>query len=257
MLFVVTYFLFSTYKYFHHGFINSNFESFSIANDRIRFKNQGYLDSLKDSVEHKTYNINHGTTVEIVWTVLPAIILLLIAVPSFALLYAMDEIIDPVLTIKVIGHQWYWSYEYSDYSIVNLSEDNNYESDSKNFTSKVLPETLVKFDSYMVHEAELNTGDLRLLKTDMPLFVPKNTHIRLLITSSDVLHSWAVPSFGVKVDAVPGRLNQTSIYVKNTGTFYGQCSELCGVNHAFMPIEVYVVNPIQFYNYVYIYFKNI
>jgi heme/copper-type cytochrome/quinol oxidase subunit 2 len=90
----------------------------------------------------------------------------------------------------------------------------------------------------------------------MPLFLPKNTHIRLLVTSSDVLHSWAVPSFGVKIDAVPGRLNQTSIYVKNTGTFYGQCSELCGVNHAFMPIEVYVVNPIHFYNYIYIYFKS-
>jgi cytochrome c oxidase subunit 2 len=113
-----------------------------------------------------------------------------------------------------------------------------------------------KFDSYMIHEAELNVGDFRLLKTDMPLFLPKNTHIRLLITSSDVLHSWAVPSFGVKVDAVPGRLNQTSIYLKNIGTFYGQCSELCGVNHAFMPIEVYVVNPVQFYNYVYLYFKN-
>ena len=120
----------------------------------------------------------------------------------------------------------------------------------------IIPETTIKFDSYMVHEAELNVGDLRLLKTDMPLFLPKNTHIRLLITSSDVLHSWAVPAFGVKVDAVPGRLNQTSLYLKNTGTFYGQCSELCGVNHAFMPIEVYVVNPVHFYNYVYIYFKN-
>jgi heme/copper-type cytochrome/quinol oxidase subunit 2 len=124
------------------------------------------------------------------------------------------------------------------------------------FDAVTIPETTIKFDSYMVHEAELNLGDLRLLKTDMPLFLPKNTHIRLLITSSDVLHSWAVPSFGVKVDAVPGRLNQTSLYLKNTGTFYGQCSELCGVNHAFMPIEVYVVNPIHFYNYIYIYFKN-
>jgi heme/copper-type cytochrome/quinol oxidase subunit 2 len=90
----------------------------------------------------------------------------------------------------------------------------------------------------------------------MPLFLPKNTHVRLLITSSDVLHSWAVPAFGVKLDAVPGRLNQTSLYLKNTGTFYGQCSELCGVNHAFMPIEVYVVNPINFYQYIYVYFKN-
>jgi heme/copper-type cytochrome/quinol oxidase subunit 2 len=115
----------------------------------------------------------------------------------------------------------------------------------------------MRFDSYMVHEDDLNIGDLRLLKTDAPLFLPKNTHIRILITSSDVLHSRAVPAFGVKVDAVPGRLNQTSLYIKNTGTFYGQCSELRGVNHAFMPIEVYVIPPVHFYNYVYLCLKDI
>jgi cytochrome c oxidase subunit 1 len=277
ILFVVGYLLFSTYKKFYYGSLNNDLpesKGISLFDSLIT----GYKENLLFNVTNRTYNINHGTTIEIIWTILPAFILLFIAVPSFALLYAMDEIIDPVLTVKVIGHQWYWSYEYSDYSIVYANRMLDYDSVDRFaamemmykdmgylkdrsllsylYIPMVVPETTIKFDSYMIHEAELNLGDLRLLKTDMPLFLPKNTHIRLLITSSDVLHSWAVPSFGVKVDAVPGRLNQTSLYLKNTGTFYGQCSELCGVNHAFMPIEVYVVNPIYFYNYVYIYFKN-
>jgi len=277
ILFVVGYLLFSTYKKFYYGSLNNDLpesKGISLFSSLIT----GYKENLLFNVNNRTYNINHGTTIEIIWTILPAFILLFIAVPSFALLYAMDEIIDPVLTVKVIGHQWYWSYEYSDYSVVYSNRMLDYDSVDRFaamemmykdmgylkdrsllsylYIPMVIPETTIKFDSYMIHEAELNLGDLRLLKTDMPLFLPKNTHIRLLITSSDVLHSWAVPSFGVKVDAVPGRLNQTSLYLKNTGTFYGQCSELCGVNHAFMPIEVYVVNPIYFYNYVYIYFKN-
>jgi cytochrome c oxidase subunit 1 len=277
ILFVVGYLLLSTYKKFYYGGMNSDLpesKDISLFSSLIA----SYKDNLLFNVKNRTYNINHGTTIEIIWTILPAFVLLFIAIPSFALLYAMDEIIDPVLTVKVIGHQWYWSYEYSDYSVVYANKLTDYDSIDrfatlemmykdmgylKNrsllsylYTPIVIPETTIKFDSYMIHEAELNIGDLRLLKTDMPLFLPKNTHIRLLITSSDVLHSWAVPSFGVKVDAVPGRLNQTSLYLKNTGTFYGQCSELCGVNHAFMPIEVYVVNPVYFYNYVYIYFKN-
>jgi len=277
ILFVVGYLLYSTYKKFYYGSLNNDLpesKDISLFDSLIAT----YKESLLFNVTNRTYNINHGTTIEIIWTILPAFILLFIAVPSFALLYAMDEIIDPVLTVKVIGHQWYWSYEYSDYSVVYSSRLNEFDSIDRFaamemmykdmgylkdrsllsylYIPMVVPETTIKFDSYMIHEAELNIGDLRLLKTDMPLFLPKNTHIRLLITSSDVLHSWAVPSFGVKVDAVPGRLNQTSLYLKNTGTFYGQCSELCGVNHAFMPIEVYVVNPVHFYNYVYIYFKN-
>ncbi len=277
ILFVVGYLLLSTYRKFYYGGLNNDLpESKSISVFATLVNT--YKENLSFNVVNRTYNINHGTTIEIIWTILPAFILLFIAVPSFALLYAMDEIIDPVLTVKVIGHQWYWSYEYSDYSVVYSNKLFDYDSIDRFaamemmykdmgylkdrsllsylYIPMVIPETTIKFDSYMIHEAELNMGDLRLLKTDMPLFLPKNTHIRLLITSSDVLHSWAVPSFGVKVDAVPGRLNQTSLYLKNTGTFYGQCSELCGVNHAFMPIEVYVVNPIYFYNYVYIYFKN-
>ena len=269
ILFIVGYLLYSTHKFFYWGDLNketgilSQFSSLALQN---------YKKSLAFLVNNRIYNINHGTTIEIIWTIFPAVVLLFIAIPSFALLYAMDEIIDPVLTIKVIGHQWYWSYEYADFKqidvdfrkvINNMFLTGLFGLPYPVFWTKLhtIPPAqavteILKFDSYMVHEAELNPGDLRLLKTDMPLFLPRNTHIRLLITSSDVLHSWAVPSFGVKVDAVPGRLNQTSIYVKNNGTFYGQCSELCGVNHAFMPIEVYVTDPIDFYNYVYLYFKN-
>mmetsp|Transcript_37378 Transcript_37378/g.63663 ORF Transcript_37378/g.63663 Transcript_37378/m.63663 type:complete len:283 (+) Transcript_37378:272-1120(+) len=170
----------------------------------------------KDSRDQFT----HATTVEIFWTVVPAIVLMVIAVPSFALLYSMDEMLDPALTIKVLGHQWYWSYEYSDYN--HLTETN----------------TGINFDSYMIADDDLGRGLLRLLEVDNRILLPVKTHIRVLVTAADVLHSWAVPSFGVKVDACPGRLNQTTLFIKKTGVFYGQCSELCGTNHGFMPICV-------------------
>jgi heme/copper-type cytochrome/quinol oxidase subunit 2 len=147
---------------------------------------------------------------------------MVIAVPSFALLYSLEEIIDPAITIKAVGHQWYWSYEYSDYA----GEDG--ES--------------IQFDSYMVPEDELEPGQLRLLEVDNRVVLPTNTHIRVLVTAADVLHCWAVPSLGVKMDAVPGRLNQASMYIQRPGVFYGQCSEICGVNHAFMPIVVEAVS---------------
>lgn len=167
--------------------------------------------------------VSHHTTLEIIWTIVPAIILILIAIPSFALLYAMDEIDNPKLTIKSIGHQWYWSYEYRDL---------------------VFGQTASKgFDSYMVLEEDLPKGGLRLLEVDNSLVLPINTQIRLLVTSSDVLHSWAVPSFGVKIDACPGRLNQVGVFINRTGVFYGQCSELCGLNHSFMPIKVIAYDP--------------
>jgi cytochrome c oxidase subunit 2 len=169
-------------------------------------------------------NFTHATTVEIVWTVVPAMILMVIAVPSFALLYSMDEMLDPAITLKVVGHQWYWSYEYSDYN--HLTEEN----------------TGINFDSYMIADDDLTVGSLRLLEVDNRVVLPANTHIRVLITAADVLHSWAIPSFGVKVDACPGRLNQTTLFIKKTGVFYGQCSELCGTNHGFMPICVEAVN---------------
>ncbi|YP_001874757.1 cytochrome c oxidase subunit 2 (mitochondrion) [Hemiselmis andersenii] len=170
--------------------------------------------------------ITHGTTIEIVWTVTPSLILMVIAIPSFALLYSIDEVVDPSVTLKVIGHQWFWSYEYSD--MANEFEQPN------------------AFDSYMVAEDDLEPGQLRLLEVDNRVVLPVKTHIRVLVTSSDVLHSWAVPSLGVKMDACPGRLNQVSVFIKREGVFYGQCSELCGVNHAFMPIVVEGV-PIEKY----------
>jgi len=167
-------------------------------------------------------NITHGTTIEIVWTVTPSIILMVIAVPSFALLYSIDEVIDPAITLKVIGHQWYWSYEYSDYSDIDGNS--------------------ISFDSYMVADDDLEQGQLRLLEVDNRVILPANTHIRALVTAVDVLHSWAIPSLGVKMDACPGRLNQVSMFIKREGTFYGQCSEICGVQHGFMPIVVQAVS---------------
>jgi len=162
--------------------------------------------------------IIHGTTIEIAWTVTPSLILMVIAVPSFALLYSMDEIVDPSITLKAIGHQWYWTYEYSDYT---ASDDQS-----------------IVFDSYMIPEDDLELGQLRLLEVDNRVVLPVNTHVRVIVTAADVLHSWGVPSLGVKCDAVPGRLNQTSLFLKREGVFYGQCSELCGANHGFMPIVV-------------------
>jgi cytochrome c oxidase subunit 2 len=163
---------------------------------------------------------------EIVWTITPSIILLLIAVPSFALLYSMDEVIDPTITFKAIGHQWYWSYEYSDY-----------------ISSKGVN---IIFDSYMVPTEELKLGQFRLLEVDNQAVLPIYTHVRLLVTATDVLHSWAVPSLGVKIDCVPGRLNQVSLFIKKEGLYFGQCSELCGVNHGFMPISIRAVEPSEF-----------
>nr|BCO16532.1 cytochrome oxidase subunit2 [Geckolepis petiti] len=151
--------------------------------------------------------------VETVWTVLPAIILILIALPSLRILYLMDEISNPHLTIKAIGHQWYWSYEYTDY------ED-------------------LLFDSYMTQTPNLLPGTPRLLDTDHNMVVPTNSPIRVLVTAEDVLHSWAIPALGIKTDAIPGRLNQTMFTSSRPGLFYGQCSEICGSNHSFMPIVV-------------------
>lgn len=181
--------------------------------------------------------ITHGTALEIIWTITPSFILILIAVPSFGLLYAMDEVLNPSITFKAIGHQWYWSYEYSDYSYVILHDENTSEYINR----------IVAFDSNLIYEDELKFGEARLLTTDNSVVLPTDTHIRVIITSQDVLHSWAVPSLGIKIDAVPGRLNQGFLFIKREGIFYGQCSELCGVNHGFMPI---VIKAVDFNNYV-------
>jgi len=168
-------------------------------------------------ISHKY--IIHGTELELIWTITPAVILMLMAFPSFQLLYLMDEVVEPGITLKVIGKQWYWSYEYSDYAPAKIS-----------------------FDSYMVPESDLKLGDYRQLEVDNRVIVPVDTHVRVIATASDVLHSWAVPSLGVKMDCVPGRLNQTSFIALREGTYYGQCSEVCGVNHSSMPIVVQAVS---------------
>nr|BAN70252.1 cytochrome c oxidase subunit II [Chrysomallon squamiferum] len=161
--------------------------------------------------------IVEGQEIETIWTILPGIILLFLALPSLRLLYLLDEILDCSLTIKTVGHQWYWSYEYSDF--LNL-----------------------EFDSYMLPTEELGPGEFRLLDVDNRMVVPTETSVRLLITSADVIHSWAVPSLGIKTDAIPGRLNQTSFFIKYPGVYYGQCSEICGANHSFMPIVLEAVS---------------
>jgi len=186
-----------------------------------------FFDATKNPIPSK---IIHGTVLEIVWTVTPCFVLMIIAIPSFALLYSMDEIVDPSLTLKTIGHQWYWTYEYSDYSTATGQN--------------------IIFDSYMTPTDDLEEGQLRLLEVDNRVILPLENHIRVLITAADVLHSWAMPSLGVKCDAVPGRLNQTSIFINRPGVFYGQCSELCGVNHGFMPIVIEGVNLDCFGNWI-------
>nr|NP_149947.1 cytochrome c oxidase subunit II [Episoriculus fumidus]AAK71085.1 cytochrome c oxidase subunit II [Episoriculus fumidus] len=168
-----------------------------------------------------TTKLTHTSTmdaqaVETIWTILPAIILILIALPSLRILYMMDEINNPTLTVKTVGHQWYWSYEYTDYDELN-------------------------FDSYMIPTTELKPGDLRLLEVDNRAVLPMEMTVRVLITSEDVLHSWAVPSLGLKTDAIPGRLNQTTLLATRPGLYYGQCSEICGSNHSFMPIVLELV----------------
>ena len=166
----------------------------------------------------------HNTMIEVVWTLIPVLILIVIAFPSFKLLYMMDVTPKADLTIKAVGNQWYWTYEYPDQDI--------------------------RFDSNMVPEDKLKPGQLRLFEVDNRVVVPAHTNIRLITTSTDVVHSWAVPAFGVKKDSVPGRLNETWFHVKQPGIYYGQCSELCGVKHGFMPIVVEVVSKADFDKWV-------
>nr|ALO71098.1 cytochrome c oxidase subunit 2 [Pselaphinae sp. 9 EF-2015] len=152
-----------------------------------------------------------GQMIELIWTILPAFTLIFIALPSLRLLYLLDEINNPMLTVKTIGHQWYWSYEYNDFQ-------------------------KIEFDSYMIPMNENNISDFRLLDVDNRMVIPYNSQIRMMVTAADVLHSWTIPSISVKIDATPGRLNQVSFFMNRTGIFFGQCSEICGANHSFMPI---------------------
>ena len=183
-----------------------------------------YFVETKSPISHKY--LNHGTLIELIWTITPALILVAIAFPSFRLLYLLDEVISPTITIKVVGHQWYWSYEYCDY----ITESGE----------------AIEFDSYMVPDSDLELGQFRLLEVDNKMVVPVDCHVRVIVTASDVLHSYAVPSLGLKLDAVPGRLNQVSFLIERTGIFYGQCSEICGVWHGFMPIAIEAVSTQDF-----------
>ena len=170
-------------------------------------------------------NFTHNTTVQVLWTVIPVIILVIIAIPSFKLLYKADRTSEPEMTLKVTGNQWYWSYEYPDNGDIN-------------------------FDSNLLEGKDLPEGAPRLLETDNKVVLPVDTNIRILVTASDVLHNWAVPAFGIKIDTIPGRLRETWVRITKEGTYYGQCSELCGVRHAYMPIQVQAVSKEKFQAWV-------
>ena len=167
-------------------------------------------------ISHKY--LNHGTLIELIWTITPAVILMLIAFPSFKLLYLMDEVSDPSMSVLAEGHQWYWSYQYPDFL------DSNDE--------------FIEFDSYIVPDSDLEEGTLRMLEVDNRVILPELTHVRFIITAGDVIHSFACPALGIKCDAYPGRLNQVSVFINREGVFYGQCSEICGILHSSMPIVI-------------------
>ncbi|CCA41175.2 unnamed protein product (mitochondrion) [Komagataella phaffii CBS 7435] len=174
--------------------------------------------------------MNHGQLMEMVWTTLPAVMLLMMAFPSFMLLYLCDEVMSPAMTIKAMGLQWYWKYEYSDF----MNDDGE----------------MVEFESYVMPEELLEDGQLRLLDVDASVVVPVDTHIRFMVSSADVIHDFCVPALGVKVDASPGRLNQTSALIQREGVYYGQCSELCGVMHSAMPMKMEAVSLYEFMNWL-------
>lgn len=175
--------------------------------------------------------VNHGTLVELIWTITPALILILIAFPSFKLLYLMDEVMDPALVIYGEGHQWYWSYQYPDFTNV----DDEY----------------IEFDSYIVPESDLEEGTLRMLEVDNRVIIPELTHTRFVVSGADVIHSFACPALGIKTDAYPGRLNQSSVYLNREGTYFGQCSEICGILHSSMPIAIQSVSLNKFLYWLY------
>lgn len=164
--------------------------------------------------------------VETVWTILPAVILFILAIPSLRLLYTIDELPKPQVSLKAIGHQWYWSYEYTDFK------------------------NTVQFDSYIIPTEDLLPGQFRLLEVDNRVVLPYKIDIRILVTAADVIHSWAIPSLGIKLDGIPGRLNQVGITINHAGVYYGQCSEICGANHTFMPIAIEVVDYKTFLDWI-------
>jgi len=175
--------------------------------------------------------LNHGTLIELIWTITPALILILIAFPSFKLLYLMDEVTDPNLSVTVEGHQWYWSYQYVDF----LNSDDEF----------------IEYDSYLIPESDLEKGGLRMLEVDNRIILPELTHTRFMVSAADVIHSFACPALGIKCDAYPGRLNQMSIFINRLGVFYGQCSEICGILHSSMPLVFQSTDLPTFLNWLY------
>nr|WLE65043.1 cytochrome c oxidase subunit II [Aphidius gifuensis]WLE65173.1 cytochrome c oxidase subunit II [Aphidius gifuensis]WLE65199.1 cytochrome c oxidase subunit II [Aphidius gifuensis]WLE65680.1 cytochrome c oxidase subunit II [Aphidius gifuensis]WLE65693.1 cytochrome c oxidase subunit II [Aphidius gifuensis] len=169
--------------------------------------------------------IMHNQLLELIWTLIPMLILVFMAIPSLKILYMVEEIINPFMTLNILGHQWYWSYEYVDF---------------KNLL----------FDSFMIQDNFIDLGNYRLLEVDNHLIIPYNMNIRFLVSSVDVIHSWAISSLGIKVDATPGRVNQIMSNLNRVGIFYGQCSEICGLNHSFMPIVLESTNLLFFFNWV-------
>jgi len=196
-------------------------------------------------IEYRYY-FYADVTLEFLWTLFPSIILCFLAIPSFGLLYSIEKVAAPELTIKVIGHQWYWEYQYSDYMIFDETVKINKDGKIYNVNFKPKDEDNYIIESYMINDADLPLGGLRLLEVDNKLMLPVNTAIRLLITSEDVLHAWAVPALGIKMDACPGRLNEIIINIRDIGAYFGQCSELCGWYHGFMPIAIQSVTPEDF-----------
>nr|AJO61893.1 cytochrome c oxidase subunit II [Whitmania acranulata]WDA96197.1 cytochrome c oxidase subunit II [Whitmania acranulata] len=203
----------------------SSFHDYMILTMILVLSVIGYVLILLMSGVYTDRYILEAQEVETIWTIIPAVILIMMAVPSIQILYMVDEVVDPKLTIKVIGHQWYWSYQYGDFPHIS-------------------------FDSYMLPIDELDVYDYRLLEVDNRLVLPMKQEIRMVVTSADVIHSWAVPSLGVKLDAIPGRLNQVSMYMMKPGVYYGQCSEICGVNHSFMPISIESISSTDFIQWV-------
>jgi cytochrome c oxidase subunit 2 len=185
------------------------------------------------NIEYRYYFYS-DVKLEFVWTLFPSLILFLLAIPSFGLLFSVEKVSAPELTVKIIGHQWYWEYQYMDYiNFKQIISTNDYTFIYKNKT-----EDNYIIESYMINDEDLEMGQYRLLEVDKKLILPIDTSIRFLITSDDVLHSWAIPSLGIKVDACPGRINEIIIQIRDLGIYYGQCSELCGWYHGFMPIVI-------------------
>ena len=178
--------------------------------------------SKKNPTPSKT---THNVSIEIIWTMIPLFIVMAIAIPSFKLIYYENLSFDPEMTLKVTGYQWYWGYEYPDHGDIS-------------------------FLSYMIPEEDLKPGEKRLLETDSKVVLPVETDIRVLVTGADVIHSWAIPALGIKKDAVPGRISETWLRIDKPGTYYGQCSEICGINHAYMPIQIEAVSKVEFENWV-------